>query len=332
MNFNVNDIRPENLMEQKKPLLEADKEYLRSRRSLFIEVACPACQSTQSVSWGEKEGFTYQQCSNCATIFMSPRADENLSGEFYMQSKNYDFWNKYIFPATDAVRKEKIFKPRAIKTIEFCKKYDIHSGVLLEIGAAFGTYCESIKELNYFESIVAVEPTPGLAETCRQKGFTTYEQTVEKLSFPQSSADVIANFEVIEHLANPLLFIQQSVKFLRTGGLFICTCPNGLALGTLILKENAAVVDHEHVNYFNPTSLSFLLESAGMEVLEVCTPGELDTDLLKQSFLLNPEIADHNPFLKEILKDGNESVQKKFQIFLQESLLSSHMWIIARKK
>lgn len=332
MNFNVNDIRPENLMEQKKPLVEADKEYLRSRKYLFIEVDCPACKSNKAIHWADKEDFNYKVCNDCDTIFMSPRADEKLSGAFYMQSKNYDFWNKYIFPITDVVRKEKIFKPRALKTVNFCKKYGIQSGTLLEIGAAFGTFCEAVKELDFFDNIIAVEPTPGLAETCRNKGFVTYEQTVETLDYPISSADVIANFEVIEHLSNPHGFIEQAVRFLKSGGLFICTCPNGLGIGTLVMKEKAAVVDHEHVNYFNPKSLSILLENAGMEVLEVCTPGELDTDLLKQSFQLHAEIADKNPFLKEILKDGNETVQKKFQTFLQDSLLSSHMWIIARKK
>ncbi len=332
MNFNVNDIRPENLMEQKKPLLESDKEYLRSRRDLFIEVDCPACKSQNSIAWAEKEGFNYKQCTECSTIFMTPRADEKLSGEFYMQSKNYDFWNKYIFPTTDAIRKQRIFNPRALKTINFCKKYGIQSGTLVEIGAAFGTFCEAIQELNFFDKIIAVEPTPGLAETCRKKGIITYEQTVETLDYPVSTADVIANFEVIEHLANPHGFIEQAVRFLKNGGLFICTCPNGLGLGTLVMKEAAAVVDHEHVNYFNPKSLSILLENAGMEVLEVCTPGELDTDLLKHSFELHPNIANNNSFLKEVLKHGNEDLQRKFQSFLQDSLLSSHMWIIARKK
>lgn len=327
----VNDIRPSDLMEKKKPALEHDKAYLRERRELFIEIDCPACQSQNHAFWGEKEGFSYRKCSSCQTLFMSPRATEKLLAEFYMQSKNYEFWNNYIFPATDSVRKEKIFLPRAKKTIEFCKKYDIHGGTLLEIGSAYGTYCDAIREQNFFDQIIAVEPTPGLADTCRKKGFITYEQTVELLDYPQGAADVIANFEVIEHLGDPAKFVRLAVQFLRSGGLFLCTCPNGMGLGTLVLEKDAGVIDHEHLNYFNPKSLSLLLESCQLQVLETLTPGELDVDLLVNAVRDNPALIEGQPFFQHLINNTSEEVHKAFQKFLRQNLLSSHLWIVARK-
>ena len=332
MSFKETEIRPKDLMELKIPALEHDIKYLQDRIPTFIEVDCPACNSKKHIFWAEKSLFKYDQCSECNTIFMNPRADENTLGDFYKQSKNYEFWNQYIFPKTDEVRKEKIFRPRANKTIEFCKKYNIKSGgVLLEIGAAFGTYCEAIRDLNYFKEIIAVEPTPGLAKTCRDKGFNTLEETIENLSFPENTADVIANFEVLEHLGSPKKFVEICVKYLKPGGLFICTCPSGLGLGTLILKEKAKVVDHEHLNYFNPKSLSLLLDKCGLETLEVLTPGELDVDLLVNDYNENADLFANNDFIKQILT-SNEDVKRNFQSFLKNNLLSSHLWIIGRKK
>jgi 2-polyprenyl-3-methyl-5-hydroxy-6-metoxy-1,4-benzoquinol methylase len=332
MSFKENEIRPKDLMELKIPALEHDIKYLQDRIPIFIKVDCPACNSNKHLFWAEKMRFNYHQCNDCETIFMNPRADENTLGDFYKQSKNYDFWNQYIFPTTDKIRKEKIFKPRAQKTITFCEKYDIKSGgVLVEIGAAFGTYCEAIQELNFFKEIIAVEPTPGLAKTCRDKGFNTLEETIENLTFPEGSADVIANFEVLEHLGNPIKFIELCAKYLKSGGLFICTCPNGLGLGTLVLKEKAKVVDHEHVNYFNPKSLSLLLERCGLETLEVLTPGELDVDLLVNDYNENSALFENNEFVKNILT-SNEKVKNEFQTFLKNNLLSSHLWIIGKKK
>lgn len=332
MSFKENEIRPKDLMELKIPALEHDIKYLQDKIPNFKTINCPACDSKNHLHWAEKMKFNFHQCNDCETIFMNPRADEATLGDFYKQSKNYDFWNQYIFPSTDNIRKEKIFKPRAQKTIAFCEKYGIsEGGVLLEIGAAFGTYCEAIKELNFFNEIIAVEPTPGLAKTCREKGFNTLEETIEMLTFPEESADVIANFEVLEHLANPLKFVELCSKYLKSGGLFICTCPNGLGLGTLVLKEKAKVVDHEHVNYFNPKSLSLLLERCGLETLEVLTPGELDVDLLINDFNENPNLFDKNDFIKHILA-ADENVKKNFQTFLKSNLLSSHLWIIGRKK
>ena len=44
---------------------------------------------------------------------------------FYKNSKLYEFWNNFIFPATEKVRKKKIFEPRVKKIIEICKKFKV---------------------------------------------------------------------------------------------------------------------------------------------------------------------------------------------------------------
>lgn len=326
------DIRPDDLMKQKEPALQHDKKFFRDRMGQFQTVNCPACDSSSYSFWGEKEDFKYVICDKCKTIFMNPRATEELLNDFYKQSENYEFWNKYIFPQTDSVRKEKIFKPRAQKTVELCEKNGVKGGTMLEIGAAFGTFCEAIKELHYFDRIIAVEPTPGLAQTCREKGIETIESNVENIDIPKDSIDVIANFEVIEHLGNPSEFISQAVKYLKRGGLFICTCPNGLGLGTLVLKEKARVVDHEHINYFNPKSMEILLERNSMEVVDVSTPGELDVNLLENAIKEDPSVLKENDFFRHLLLEENENIKENFQKFIKENKLSSHMWIVGRKK
>jgi len=330
MSFKINDIRPEGLMEAKKAFLEEDKEFLRSRKTQFVRVKCPACKSSERDVWGEKEGFIYDICHNCNTVYMNPRAPEELMNKFYRQSKNYEFWNRYIFPASEKIRKEKIFKPRAKKVVDYCKKNNLKGSSLLEIGSGFGTFCESIKEYNFFKEIIAVEPTPHLAETCRKRGFKVYELPVEQLELSKESIEVIVNFEVIEHLFNPDLFIEYCIKYLKINGLFICTCPNIESLGPLVLREKAKVIDHEHINYFNPASLSYLLEKKGLEILEVSTPGELE--LLKEALQEDLTLQKYNPFFTYLIFSSNNNIFDDFQNFLKRNNLSSHMWILARKR
>lgn len=327
-----NDIRPKDLMELKKPALEHDIQFLKTRFHEFISSSCIACGSSNVVHWATKNRFKYSICKDCATIYTNPRPTSELLESFYKQSENYAFWNKYIFPTTDEVRKEKIFKPRADRTIEICKKYNLTGGVLIEIGAAFGTYCEAILEHSFFQRVIAVEPTPGLAETCRKKGLETHEEVIEKLSFEKNAADVVANFEVLEHLANPREFVKKAISFLRVGGLFICTCPNGQSLGSKILEENFSIFDHEHVNYFNPHSIAILLESENMEVLEVTTPGKLDIDILKKYAIEDKDLFKNDLSLRQLLVEGSEETLEMLQQVLQNENLSSHMWVIARKK
>jgi len=190
-----------------------------------------------------------------------------------------------------------------------------------------------VKEHQYFDRVIAVEPTPGLADTCRKKGLETIEDTVENLrSIMPNSVDAIANFEVIEHLADPFLFVKDTVQYLRKGSLFVCSCPSIEGIGTIVLKEKAKVIDHEHVNYFTPKSLGILLERAGLEVLETATPGELDTDLLKNAFFTDGIDPERFPFLFHLFSNSDENVLRSFQEFLKANLLSSHLWIISRKK
>jgi len=330
--FNENDIRPKELMKLKEPALEHDKCFLREKMSSFIYCHCPACKSSSSKLWGEKEGFRYVKCSECNTVYMNPRAPEKILKEFYKQSKNYEFWDKYIYPQTDLVRKEKIFRPRVERLIDLCKKYNVLAGTILEIGSGFGTFCETLAQYNFFNRIIAVEPTPDLANTCKNKGIETIESEIESsLPISEGSMDVIVNFEVIEHLADPNTFVSKASRYLKQGGLFICTCPNGESIGAFLLKENAKFVDHEHLNYFNPTSIKKLLKGHQLEVVEISTPGELDVDLLINYFQDHPDMLKENDFLRFMFSNINETKKSHFQSFIQQNNLSSCMWVVARK-
>ncbi|WPU65838.1 class I SAM-dependent methyltransferase [Peredibacter starrii] len=330
-----NDIRPKDLMKLKEPALQHDIDFMKNRMNEFEVSNCPCCNSLHHNFWDEKNSFKYDQCNDCKTVFMNPRPGEILLGEFYRQSKNYEFWAKHIFPASDSIRKERIFKPRAEKVINFWKKYNGSlTGRFLEVGAAYGTFCEAIRDHGVFKEIIAVEPTPELAKKCRAKNLVTHEETIEELTIESNSVDLLACFEVIEHLANPIAFVEKVSNFLRPGGIFVCSCPNSRSLSMLEIKSYAREVDHEHLNYFNPDSLSLLVKKNGFEVLEVETPGLLDVDLMKNIYKeMEPTIRDERfgGFLKFIIQNSEQKSLETLQSFIREAGLSSHMWIVCKK-
>jgi 2-polyprenyl-3-methyl-5-hydroxy-6-metoxy-1,4-benzoquinol methylase len=266
-------------------------------------------------------------------VYTNPRPSAELLGKFYAQSANYEYWNNYIFPASEKTRRERIFKPRVDKILNFCKKYNAATNSILEVGAGFGTFCEELASRTIFEKIVAIEPTPSLAATCRQKGITTIEKPIEEIQLSENDKfDVVVNFEVIEHLFSPFDFINHCKKLLKPNGLFVVTCPNGLGFDIITLKEISNTIDHEHVNYFNPESLSLLLEKCGFEILEASTPGVLDADLVRNAVLENKYSLENQSFLKTILIDQWEKLGGNFQDYLIENKLSSNMWIVAKSK
>ena len=331
--FNENDIRPVDLLAGQELAVKHDIDFLLENKSRFETVNCPACQQNNSTFKYQKDSLDYVICNHCTTMYMNPRPSQELIIEFYKQSANYAYWNEYIFPASEAKRRQRIFVPRVDRVIEYCEKYGSGKNTILEVGAGFGTFCEEMLSRNYFQRIIGIEPTPALAETCRSKGFEVIEEAVEKIHFSEEDkVDVVVNFEVIEHLFSPKFFIEKCADLLKKNGLFVVTCPNGEGFDIKTLGTVSKTVDHEHVNYFNPDSLKLLLENCGFEVLESLTPGVLDAELVRNAVLEGKFSLDDQPFLNQILIEKWDTKGQGFQNYLIENQLSSNLWIIAKKK
>lgn len=325
------EIRPDHLMREQVQRFEADIARILARRGEFVHVPCPACGSEQSRSAFQKHELDYVFCTDCETVYISPRPTPAVLEMYYSSSENYAYWNKHIFPASEAVRREKIFRPRAQRVVEICQRYGVPTRTLLEVGAGFGTFCEELRSLKVFDRLVAVEPTPSLAETCRQRGLEVIEEPIEHADLRGVNADVVASFEVMEHLFSPGDYVRQCARLLAPGGLFIATCPNIRGFDMVTLGSVSTAVDAEHLNYFHPDSLSHLVESCGLTVLEVQTPGKLDAELVRKKALAGEFDLASQPFLKQVLLDEWDRVGVAFQEFLAANRLSSHMWLVARK-
>ena len=326
------DIRPVQLMAKQRIAALTDVGRMLSRCSEFAHVDCPACGANNSVPKFEKNGISYVECKGCRTFYVNPRPTSDVLEWFYRGSPNYAYWNEVIFPASEAARLERIFVPRVDRLLELCRKYEVNTNAILEIGAGFGTFCAEVKRRNVFTRVVAVEPTPDLAKTCRGRGLEVMELPVEQIKLgAEELFDVVASFEVIEHLFAPVDFVGHMTRLLKPGGIMMLACPNGQGFDIETLGTASNTVDHEHLNYFNPESLAGLLAHCGLEMLESFTPGKLDAELVRNKILAGEFDVSKQPFLKKVLVDDWEHLGLSFQEFLVQQGLSSNMWVVARK-
>lgn len=326
------EIRPVQLMAKQRIAALTDVGRMLSRYEEFVFVPCPACGAEDSTPKFEKNSINYVTCRVCQTFYVNPRPSSNVLEWFYQGSPNYAYWNSVVFPASETARHQKIFVPRVDQLLELCREYSVETKAILEVGAGFGTFCSEVKARNVFSRVVAVEPTPDLAETCRKRGLEILEQPIEQIELEHTALfDVVASFEVIEHLFSPIEFLGHMTRLLRPGGLLILTCPNGQGFDIETLGTASNTVDHEHLNYFNPNSLSKLLASRGLEVLESFTSGKLDAELVRNKILAGEFDVSTQPFLKKVLIDNWEKLGQSFQEFLVQHGLSSNMWMVARK-
>jgi len=146
---------------------------------------------------------------------------------------------------------------------------------------------------------------------------------------PAASARIVAVFDSLEHEHDVAALLTEAERVLVPGGFLIVTARSGSGFDVQVLWENADVTPLEHLNLISVEGLQTALGRSGFEILEFSTPGQLDVQVVQR---LRKERGAVLPrFLEYLLSHRDAHCHEKFQDFIQEQRLSSHMRLIARK-
>jgi len=106
-------------------------------------------------------------------------------------------------------------------------------------------------------------------EKLREKGFDTRIQNIEEPFDLGEKFDVVVAEEVIEHLSNLGIFLDNIKKHLDVGGLFIISTPNphGYEFFLSILLLGRTLANPRHTHWQSADTLKHLLESNGFELI-----------------------------------------------------------------
>lgn len=325
------NIRPARLIKKSEKYHQLDIEKLFRQVNRFVMVSCPACESNNSNISFTKNGFTFYNCTECNTLFINPRPTFEMLMDFYSNSLYIKYWSEKIFPLTEKNRRKLIAIPFVNRVIDICKKYHSDFKILADVGAGFGTFCLEMEKKTIFKEILAIEPSHSLAQRCRNKKLKVIEAPIESTKLKNVS--VLTIFETIEHIYNPLSFLKNCYRMVKSKGLIIISTPNIKGFDLITLREGSDNIGGpEHLNYFNIKSLSTLLERCGFIPLESFTPGKLDLELVRIKILKGEFDPSNESFLRYVLIDEWKKYRYSFQEYLSMNCLSSHLWMVARKK
>jgi len=121
---------------------------------------------------------------------------------------------------------------------------------------------------------------------------------------------------------------DMTSRFFEFFSIFSTLTISGFDLGEL-WSNSKSVSPPNHLNLMSVSGLAALVKRCGLELVDLSTPGMLDVDILRNMLEENSEIS-ISRFARQI-SQANETVQEKFQNFLQENRLSSHVVVVARK-
>ena len=323
------DIRPQELLERYVELSAQDaKKYFSNveRR----DVPCVACRAKDAIYQFSKYGFDYAICNKCDTLYQTPRPSPDAFEHFYRDSESSNYWANVFFPAVAEIRREKIVKPKGEGLSSLCDKIGLEVNNIIDIGAGYGVFLDEWRKRNPGVNMVAVEPSYSLANECRKKKLHVVESMAEQVSGYDDFADLVICFEVLEHVYNPLDFLNTLKNMARPGGyVFISTlCIDGFDLQILWDKSTQISPPH-HINFISVKGFELLFKEAGLTDVQVLTPGKLDVDIVQNQIKKNPDLISNEIFLQKILNDNNKAIE--FQKFLADNQLSSHAWVIGKK-
>ena len=321
-----NEIRPRDLFQKYLDLSKADAAGMPTDK--FEQVACPGCQANDARVRLEKEGFRYQLCNQCGSLYCSPRPSQQQLEKFYKNSTSSEFWAREFFPTVAEARRVKIFRSKAERVAEILKQRQFQPEHICDVGAGYGIFLEelqaSLHSVDQSATYYAIEPSPDLAAICRSKNFATLEATVEHAREWSGRFDLVICSEVIEHVYSTDLFLESILSLLRPGGMAILTGLGYEGLDILELQEHSnSISPPHHINFMSVVGFEKLFTRCGCRDVAVQTPGQLDVDIL-----LNSE---HCPHWLEVLARRGEVALQDLQNLLRKHRLSSHVWALGIK-
>jgi 2-polyprenyl-3-methyl-5-hydroxy-6-metoxy-1,4-benzoquinol methylase len=327
------EIRPQQLFNRYLELSRKDIERFFFDHSRFAEVACPACGSEQREPGLEKFKFKYMLCSDCGSLYLSPRPSVKMYELYYRESDSVRFWSTHFFKETAEARRQKIFRPRALLVEEWVKRCGVipgDGGLFVDIGSGYGIFLQEVERLGLFNQIIGIEPAPDLAQIGREQGFEIIEKKLEALKDGELTATFATAFEVLEHVFNPQEFLMSASRILRPGGtlMFTTLTVSGFDIQTL-WEHSKSVYPPHHINLLSVEGMRRLVERSGLHLVDLSTPGELDVDIVRNIYAENPEIS-LSRFARSIIH-APENVRASFQNFLKSNELSSHIRVIGTR-
>jgi SAM-dependent methyltransferase len=222
------------------------------------------------------------KCPSCGFVFADAHLSADELRKLYQQK--YFFGDEYLNYLEDKTYLQKNFKAR----IQTLRKFS-SSGRLFEIGSAYGFFLELARKYWKSEGCDISEPA---CEYARQNGANAQWGDFLALNVKESSYDVVALWDTIEHLARPDLYIEKAAKVLKSGGVLCATTGDIGSLMARIRRHRWRLIHPPtHLYYFDRISMERLLSKNGLEVVhfEHCGYSRGVQQMLYSILLLNHE-------------------------------------------
>jgi 2-polyprenyl-3-methyl-5-hydroxy-6-metoxy-1,4-benzoquinol methylase len=263
-------------------------------------------------------------CRNCGFRWLNPQpTDEELS-EIY---SNQYFLDEGTAEITEIVNKLKratagLYLEQLIKD----SSTSLLQAALLEIGCGMGDFLLEAQSKGF--AVSGLEVTDYLVQFAnRRLGFSGVQKGyLESSGFKKESFNVVAFFDVIEHVRDPLDFMTRVNGLLRKSGKVYIVTPSLDSWSAKLLGKNWMEYKIEHLSYFNRKTITLLLEQTGFHKIKFHSNYKvLNFDYINRHFIRFPVRV-----ISPLINFARKLTPDKFA-YMPVKLVASGMAVIAEK-
>ncbi len=206
------------------------------------------------------------RCRGCGFVYQNPRPSQEdlLNGyQTYLpkEKDKIEAWGEMM---------ERVFR----KGADLIERYTPR-GKILDVGAGYGFFLALMQARGWDVTGVEISPI-GVRYGRERWGLTILPLPWEKTSFKKGEFDVVTAFYVIEHITDPLGFLQEIHRTLRPGGMVLLRYPHTTPLKdilSLLRIKNQRYHLPFHLSDFSPETMSRALKKVGFNNIKTFVGG-----------------------------------------------------------
>ena len=238
------------------------------------KINCLICKQSDSLKFKEWNNFIIYVCNVCKLNFCSDLIEKQ--GE---SSPVDDFGIKMM--ANSFYTTNRIANSYAIKRTNIYEKFlNKKLKNILDVGCGPGVFYDPYKKLNV--NWTGIEVNPFWTNFGRKNKIPILNKKINE--FEKNSFDVVTAHQVLEHVENPVKFLNQIVQILKPGGILHFEIPNNLSL-TSTLRKISPRLTHDygfiqppmHMRAYSKKTLRILFDRCNLNTKDIFTCSNINS-------------------------------------------------------
>jgi 2-polyprenyl-3-methyl-5-hydroxy-6-metoxy-1,4-benzoquinol methylase len=244
-----------------------DKRILTWDGEKLIPRNCPVCKKKGHPMFVRPDGLCVRRCNQCDTFFISPSPTHTQLSKFY---SGYDKHHRNAKQVNGAQLRKLYLRTNPNSDYRYqvlMSLMKMQGKRVLDVGFGRGFFLYFLKQLG--AQVTGIELDDSTIQYARED--LEIEDIIKtdmlKINV-REKFDVILFMDLIEHVLEPLQYLNKAKMLLNPGGIIAIFTPNA----SFALQEPNPIlfrVDLEHMQYFSNTTCNFLAKKLGLDIVHL---------------------------------------------------------------